>query len=91
MRALAARTMGCIRVKKLNEYLIGPLKEAMLDDDPYVKKTAILCVPKVYEINPELIEENGIIDLLSKILNKEGNAHVIANLLATFQELSSFK
>ena len=31
IRALAVRTMGCIRVKKLNEYLIEPIKSALND------------------------------------------------------------
>lgn len=53
--------MGCIRVKKINEYLIEPLKKLLNDEDPYVKKTAIMCVPKVYEITPDLIEKNEII------------------------------
>lgn len=36
VRAMALRTMGCLRVKELNEYLIMPLKEALTDDDSYV-------------------------------------------------------
>lgn len=83
--------MGCVRVKKLNDYLIDPLREALADEDPYVKKTAVLCIPKVYEISPELIEQNGIIELLNKMLDKEGNAYVIANILCALTELSSFK
>ena len=31
VRAMALRTMGCLRVKELNEYLISPLKEAIKD------------------------------------------------------------
>ena len=54
LRALAVRSFGCLRVPKLNEYLIEPLKEALLDDDAYVRKTAVLCVPKVFECTPEL-------------------------------------
>jgi vesicle coat complex subunit len=48
LRALAVRTMSCLRVPKLNEYLIEPLKLALSDTDPYVRKTAVLSVPKVY-------------------------------------------
>lgn len=29
IRALAIRTMGCLRVKELNEYLINPLLDGM--------------------------------------------------------------
>lgn len=39
IRALAIRTMGCIRVEKIVEYLAPPLKKALGDDDPYVRKT----------------------------------------------------
>lgn len=48
IRALAVRTMSSLRVPKLNEYLVEPLKVALKDDDPYVRKTAVLSVPKIY-------------------------------------------
>jgi len=91
IRALAVRTMGYIRVKRINEYLIEPLKELLNDEDPYVKKTAVLCVPKVYEITPDLIEKHGIINTLQKMLVKEGNTLVVSNLVACFQELSEMR
>ncbi len=91
IRALSVRTMGCLRVKKLNDYLVEPLKEALSDEDPYVKKTAVLCIPKVYEVTPELIENNGIIELLQQILEKEDNAYVISNLVMTLVEISDMK
>ena len=50
IKGLAVRTMGCLRIQKLNEYLADPLKKALSDHDPYVRKTAVLCVPKVYEV-----------------------------------------
>jgi AP-1 complex subunit beta-1 len=53
IRALAVRTMSSLRVPKLNEYLVEPLKVALNDEDPYVRKTAVLSVPKVFEIARE--------------------------------------
>ncbi|CAN6295077.1 unnamed protein product [Urochloa humidicola] len=44
IRALAVRTMGCIRVDKITEYLCDPLQRCLKDDDPYVRKTAAICV-----------------------------------------------
>ena len=38
-RALAIRTMGCIRVERITEYLCEPLERALKDEDPYVRKT----------------------------------------------------
>ena len=36
IRALAVRTMGCIRVEKITEYLAEPLRKCLKDEDPYV-------------------------------------------------------
>jgi AP-1 complex subunit beta-1 len=52
IRSLAVRTMGCIGIEQMLEYLVGPLQDAMNDEDAYVRKTAVLCVAKVYSINP---------------------------------------
>lgn len=64
IRALAVRTMGCIRVDKITEYLCDPLQRCLRDDDPYVRKTAAVCVAKLYDINPELVEDRGFLDSL---------------------------
>ena len=42
----------------------GPRQSAAQDDDPYVKKTAAVCVAKLYDINPELVEDRGFLDTL---------------------------
>ena len=54
IRALAVRTMGCIRVDKITEYLCDPLDRCLKDSDPYVRKTSAVCVAKLYDISPEL-------------------------------------
>ena len=77
VRAMALRTMGCLRVKELNEYLISPLKDALTDDDAYVVKTAVMTVAKIYEHNPELLEKNGLLDTLIDVLNKNKNPKVL--------------
>ena len=46
IRALAVRTMGCIRVDRIVEYLCEPLRKCLRDEDPYVRKTAAICVAK---------------------------------------------
>jgi len=40
--------MGCIRIKDITTYLADPLKSALKDEDAYVRKTGVLCVPKLY-------------------------------------------
>ncbi len=39
------------------------------DDDPYVRKTAAVCVAKLFDINPELVEDRGFLDLLKVMLH----------------------
>lgn len=48
MRALAVRTMGCIRIERITEHLCESLKDCLNDADPYVKKTAAIAVGKLY-------------------------------------------
>jgi len=55
LRALAVRTMGCIRVKSIIEYLTNPLKLAIKDKDSYVRKTAAICISKLYATDPDLM------------------------------------
>ncbi|PNW76833.1 hypothetical protein CHLRE_11g478156v5 [Chlamydomonas reinhardtii] len=86
IRALAVRTMGCIRVDKITEYLCDPLQRCLKDDDPYVRKTAAVCVAKLYDINPELVEDRGFLDMLREMLS-DANPMVVANALAALQEI----
>lgn len=60
IRALAVRTMGCIRVDKITEYLCEPLRKCLKDEDPYVRKTAAVCVAKLYDISSGINFEQQI-------------------------------
>jgi AP-1 complex subunit beta-1 len=88
IRALAVRTMSSLRVPKLNEYLVEPLKIALNDEDPYVRKTAVLSIPKVYEIAPNDAETNNLVGLLEVLVTKESNGLVLANAIASLEEIS---
>jgi AP-1 complex subunit beta-1 len=88
IRALAVRTMGCIRVDKISEYLCEPLRRALKDSDPYVRKTAAICVPKLYEVSPDLVEDQGFIDYLVELMS-DSNPSVVSNSLAALNEIRS--
>lgn len=90
IRALAVRTMGCIRVERITEYLCEPLKEALRDEDPYVRKTAAICVSKLYDIAPDLVEDTDFLNILSAGLN-DGNALVLSNTVAAITEISEMR
>uniref|UniRef100_A0A183C3Z3 AP complex subunit beta n=1 Tax=Globodera pallida TaxID=36090 RepID=A0A183C3Z3_GLOPA len=87
IRALAVRTMGCIRVDKITEYLCEPLRKCMKDEDPYVRKTAAICVAKLHDINAQMVEDQGFVDLLSDLLS-DSNPMVVANAVAAIAEIN---
>ena len=86
IRALAVRTMGCIRVDKITEYLCDPLAKCLKDDDPYVRKTAAICVAKLYDINGELVEDREFIGTLNDMI-ADSNPMVVANAVAALSEI----
>ncbi|SBT35999.1 AP-1 complex subunit beta, putative [Plasmodium ovale wallikeri] len=86
IRALAIRTMGCIRLEQITEYLIEPLRRCLKDEDPYVRKTAVICIAKLYDISPKLVEEEGFIDTLLNILD-DSNAMVVANAIISLTDI----
>ncbi|XP_063980055.1 AP-1 complex subunit beta-1 isoform X1 [Diachasmimorpha longicaudata] len=87
IRALAVRTMGCIRVDKITEYLCEPLRKCLRDEDPYVRKTAAVCVAKLYDINAGLVEDQGFLDQLKDLLS-DSNPMVVANAVAALSEIN---
>jgi len=87
IRALAIRTMGCIRVEKITEYLCEPLSRCLRDEDPYVRKTAAVCVAKLYDISPELVEDRGFLDTLRDLIS-DANPTVVANAVAALSEIT---
>ncbi|XP_074605239.1 adaptor protein complex 1/2, beta subunit [Brevipalpus obovatus] len=87
IRALAVRTMGCIRVDKITEYLTEPLRKCLRDEDPYVRKTAAVCVAKLHDINASMVEEQGFLDLLRDLIS-DSNPMVVANAVAALTEIN---
>lgn len=87
IRALAIRTMGCIRVEKITEYLCEPLSRCLKDEDPYVRKTAAVCVAKLYDISPALVEDRGFLDVLKDMIS-DANPTVVANAVSALSEIA---
>ncbi|KAH9984404.1 Adaptor protein complex beta subunit [Russula vinacea] len=86
VRALAIRTMGCIRVEKIIDYLAGPLQKCLHDENPYVRKTAALCVAKLYDLKPELVLENGFLEQLREMIS-DSNPMVVANTISALSDI----
>jgi AP-1 complex subunit beta-1 len=80
VRALAIRTMGCLRAEKIIDYLCDPLQKCLRDENPYVRKTAALCVAKLYDLKPELVIDNGFLEQLQEMIS-DSNPMVHCHLL----------
>ncbi|EGR30331.1 hypothetical protein IMG5_134800 [Ichthyophthirius multifiliis] len=90
LRSLAVRTMGCIRIKSVVEYLLDPLKKAIKDEDSYVRKTAAICIAKLFETHPDIMEEQGFLVQLQNLLN-DGNAMVVSNAVCALMSIQEIK
>ena len=87
IRGLAIRTMGCIQVPEVVTYLCETLTYCFKDKDPYVRKIAALCVPKLYLTSPQLVRENGFLNTLHDCL-KDENPVVVANAMQALNEIT---
>ncbi|CAO3583435.1 unnamed protein product [Absidia cylindrospora] len=87
IRALAIRTMGCIRVEKMVDYLTDPLRRCLKDESPYVRKTAALCVAKLYEIHPELTVEQDLLGMVKEMVS-DVNPMVVANAVIALLDIN---
>jgi len=87
IRALAIRTMSCIRVPQIIEYLTQPLSLCLKDRDPYVRKTAAIAVAKLYDINPDVVFQEGFLDLLKELL-EDSNSMVVSNAVTALMDIS---
>jgi len=87
IRALAIRTMGCLRVSKIIDYISEPLRKTLADSDPYVRKTAAICVAKLYDVDAQCAIDNGFLDTLANLLG-DGNPVVVANAVAALSEIA---
>ncbi|KAF2106284.1 adaptin N terminal region-domain-containing protein [Lophiotrema nucula] len=86
IRALAIRTMGCIRVEKMVDYMEEPLRKTLRDESPYVRKTAALCVAKLFDLNPAMCLENGFLEQLQEMIG-DPNPMVVANSVTALVEI----
>ncbi|RKP06491.1 adaptin N terminal region-domain-containing protein [Thamnocephalis sphaerospora] len=87
IRALAIRTMGCIRVDKMLDFISEPLMKCLRDDNPYVRKTAAINVAKLYDLSPELAMDNGFIDVLKELV-ADSNPMVVANAVTALLDIN---
>ena len=79
--------MGCIRVDKMVDYMEEPLRKTLRDESPYVRKTAAICVAKLFDLNPTMCLEDGFLETLQEMIG-DPNPMVVANAVTALAEIS---
>ncbi|KAI2638129.1 AP-2 complex subunit beta [Xylaria nigripes] len=86
VRALALRTMSYIHVREFVEATVPIVKRLLRDIDPYVRKTAVYCVAKLYDHDKLMVERSDLIDRLNQLL-RDDNPTVVASALASLMDI----
>ncbi|KAJ7273665.1 adaptin N terminal region-domain-containing protein [Mycena haematopus] len=86
IRALAIRTMSYIPIPIVTDALNDNLRHCLKDRDPYVRKTAAICVAKLYAADPRRAEKGGFVEMLRDLM-LDSNATVVANAVAALSEI----
>lgn len=86
IRALAIRTMSYIPIPVVTDALSENLRHCLKDRDAYVRKTAAICVVKLYTADPRRAEKGGFVEMLRDLM-LDSNATVVANAVAALSEI----
>lgn len=79
--------MGCIRIERILDYVIEPLRRGIRDSSPYVRKTSALCIAKIFDLNAEISEDCGFLESLQELLMTDSNPMVISNVVAALSDI----
>ncbi|KIO21140.1 hypothetical protein M407DRAFT_130485, partial [Tulasnella calospora MUT 4182] len=72
--------------EKIIDYLCNPLSKCLKDENPYVRKTAAVCVAKLYDLKPELALDNGFVEQLQEMV-ADSNPMVVANAVTALTDI----
>ncbi|DBA85225.1 TPA: hypothetical protein ACH3X2_005929 [Trebouxia sp. C0005] len=89
IRGLALRSLCSLRVANLIEYIVSPVSLALQDRNPYVRRTAVLGVLKIYNLDAAAVRNAGMLEDLHDMLQKDPDAQVVANCMSVLLETDS--
>lgn len=69
------------------DYMEEPLRKTLRDESPYVRKTAAICVAKLFDLNPAMCIENGFLEMLQELIG-DPNPMVVANSVQALSEIT---
>jgi vesicle coat complex subunit len=59
VRGLALRSLCSLRIANLLEYVVAPVQAGLSDRHPYVRRTAVMGVLKIWHMSPDTVAATG--------------------------------
>ena len=88
VRALALRSMMCLRVDSVLEYTLEPLRRCLADSHEYVRKTASIALGKLFHQNHKLFVQQGFLESLYELMS-DTSPSVISNVVLILSEIAA--
>lgn len=88
IRGMSLRSLCSLRVPNIVEWALPSVRLLLADTSPYVRKTAVIGVAKLYRINPAIVKatDSDLVDILYNVL-KDKDTAVIANAITALNEI----
>lgn len=86
VRGLALRSLCNLRLESILEYVQVPLTKSLSDLSAYVRKTAVMGILKLHYLSPNMVESNGYLGHLYRLL-QDPDANVVTNVIMVLNEL----
>ncbi|KAF6256499.1 adaptin N terminal region-domain-containing protein [Scenedesmus sp. NREL 46B-D3] len=91
VRGLALRSLCSLRIPNLLEYVVTPVTAGLDDRHPYVRRTAVMGVLKIWHMNPDIVEAQGLLQHVQQLLGQDGDPQVAANCLTLLLQVKGVK
>ncbi|KAK9786802.1 hypothetical protein WJX73_006669 [Symbiochloris irregularis] len=91
IRGLAIRSLCSLRVANLVEYLVPAISVGLIDQHSYVRRTAVMGVLKVYNIDKPAVHNTGMLGTLKEMLQNDPDAQVAANCITVLEKAGDMK
>ena len=86
VRGLALRSLCSLRLPSVLEYIEEPLRKSLTDGSPYVRKTGVIGILKVFHLDKDLITSGDWLDVLYDML-RDVDGSVVTNIIFALDEM----
>lgn len=86
VRGLALRSLCSLRLPSVLEYISAPLRASLTDPHSYVRKTGVMGILKVYNLDKDLVKSGDFVDILYNML-RDVDGLVVTNCIVALDEI----